>query len=732
MVPDFSRLRGPFSTIADVRPPDPKSSAASEYVKSFFMQPFSEKGLPSDEKSSPFCQKHRHSAVKVTDSQTNSPQNTAPQTAAKLAPAQAVADQLDSATLFYQLWTALPSWSPIIKKSDGWLTVLNPSGKKVPLVLGTVESYYRRDIILGKRFGKLTNYLMIDIDINSPFHPRNGGIDQILAAMESLGLCRYLLIRSSDSEGIHIYFPLAEPVSAWGIACAAHAALTAAGITIAGGICELFPNKKAFNAEHNGHRLPLQKGSFLLDNDFCPISNHKADFLHRWQTAAAHQDDQVLQQALNGNAVYTSPSTPVELPPVGLTPQIRPTPTARTAYIIPPIAWTAYGQSNDIMCELVNYGDRYAGHKNSTDLAAWVKAVAPQLSGYQAFASPKSKRDIEHGTWAKRWAEAHFRSKWKYSVGGSDHNANVAADAKRRIFAALDRMCVDAAIKVTQLWKDVSAIAKSCFDKGVGWDTFKKYKDEVLAHIKSTWKLGLSSGGSEDVNSFSSELAKPQITGSENPAKNCYTQLLTLRCVIDIYSSAFTQFNTPKNEDKLKGDKTAQPDPKLCDESPISEEAPVAAANSAISVSKAEEKDDGVAEVRRTGLGVGQRVRIVMPGGSLDGIETRVLAQTADVLGQPVYRLAYQRQGQAVTLPAECLQVVEATGKEKAVPGEAVIRATAAQLLQVLGQACPFSGPGLWTVKRSEVTTKAWCRLLKLIKEGELKKSAQEPNAGSA
>ncbi|MGC1528176.1 MAG: hypothetical protein WA783_19180 [Phormidesmis sp.] len=75
-------------------------------------------------------------------------------------------------------------------------------------------------------------------------------------------------------------------------------------------------------------------------------------------------------------------------------------------------------------------------------------------------------------------------------------------------------------------------------------------------------------------------------------------------------------------------------------------------------MSKAEEKDDVVAEVRRTGLGVGHRVRIVMPGGSLDGMETQVIAQTADVLGQPVYRLAYQRQGQAVTLPAECLQAI--------------------------------------------------------------------------
>ncbi|MEL6816422.1 MAG: hypothetical protein AAFP03_16660 [Cyanobacteria bacterium J06598_3] len=618
-------------------------------------------------------------------------------------------------TQFYQLWTALPSWSPILKKPNGWITILNPSGKKVPLVLGTVESHYRRHIILGKRFGKLTNYLMIDVDINSPFHPRNGGIAPILAAMESLGLCRYLLIRSSVSEGIHIYFPLAAPVSAWSIACAAHAALTAAGITIAGGICELFPNRKAFNAEHNGHRLPLQNGSFLLDKDFCPISNHKGDFLHRWKTAATHQDDEKLHRALSGNAVYASPSIPLELPPVALTRKTPLTPTARAEHVIPPIAWTAYGQSNAIMRELVNYGDRYAGRKNSTDLAAWVNAVAPRLPGYQEFASPKSKRDIEHGTWAKRWAEAHFRSKWQYNVSGPDHNANVAADAKRRIFAALDRMCVDATIKSTQLWKNVSAIAKGCFDLGVGWDTFKKYEDEVWAHIRRSWKLGLSSSKSEDINSFSSERTNAQVVEPEIPAKNGYTQLLTLRCVIDIYSNAFTRFNTPKSGVELEGGETAQSDPKLCGDSPVAEMAPVATADSAISVAKAEEKDEVVTGVRGTGVMVGQRVCIVMPGGSLNGIETQVTAQVLNVLGQPVYQLAYQRQGQGVMLPAECLQVIEA--KERAVSRERVIRATAAQLLQVLGKACPFVGPGLWTVKQEEVSDSDWSQLTRLVGE---------------
>ncbi|MFK8186368.1 MAG: hypothetical protein AB8B99_23580, partial [Phormidesmis sp.] len=177
---------------------------------------------------------------------------------------------------FFALWTTCQSWSPILKKPSGWITIVNGSGKKVPLVTGSVESHYRRELILGKRFGKLTNYLMIDVDRGSPFHPRSQGIDPILEAMESLGLCRYLLIRSSESGGLHIYFPLAEPVSAYGLACAAHSALTAAEVRIAGGVCELFPNKKAFNAEHNGHRLPLQAGSFILDEDFRCAGNDKA------------------------------------------------------------------------------------------------------------------------------------------------------------------------------------------------------------------------------------------------------------------------------------------------------------------------------------------------------------------------------------------------------------------------------------------------------------------------
>ena len=599
--------------------------------------------------------------------------------------------------LFFQLWTEQPSWSPIVKANDSWITIVNSSGKKVPLVLGTVESYYRRDHILGKRFGKLTNYLLIDIDINSPFHPSNGGYRPILDAMERLGLCRFLILRSSTSGGLHLYFPLPEPVSSWELACSAHSALTADGIYVIGGQCELFPNKKAFNAEHNGHRLPLQDGSFLLDEDFCPISNDKTDFVVRWQTAAAYQDMTRLKQALTNRAVVAP-----------LLPQVVP-------HGLPPIAWTGFGQSNVIMRQLANYGDRYTGKKTVDDLAAWIKAVAPQLPGYQKFASPKSKKDIEHGNWPTRWAKSHFESAWQYSNSGSDHNFKVARDAKSRIFAALDRVCVTAEIGITKLWETVSKISAHCFNKGVAWKTFKKYEAEVLARIGSGREVGLSNATPEGVNSLSLEPVGAGNPAPDSAEKKGAPQLLTLKCVIAIYSNVFASFDTPKKQLSEGGCSTSEKAAQRPSAAETAGTVETAALDKPVKADNAQAKDGNRAELWLRALAVGQLVRIAMPGGSLDGIETRVQAQVVNALGLPVYQLDYQRQGQAISLPAECLQTIQV--EEKVLPGERIIKATSAQLLQVLGKACPFYGPRLWEIKRDEMTAQAWGQLCRLVGE---------------
>ena len=719
MVPDFSEVRKHSNAIADVRSSEPNHSAASRYIKSFFLHHFSEKVLHFDRKlplffteHASFCEKHRTSAAKPSGFVTDSSQSQTSQIVAIPPPTPAVCQQPDGTAHFYKLWTALPSWSPIIKKANGWITVVNSSGKKVPLVLGTVESHYRRDIILGKRFGQLTNYLLIDIDIHSPHHPRNQGIQSILTVMEHIGLVRYLIVRSSDSEGIHVYFPLPDPVSSWQLAYTAYSALTANGIAIAGGQCELFPNKKSFNAEFNGHRLPLQTGSFLLDEDFCPIGNCKADFLDRWHAAAAHQDEDTLQQALSGQVAFALSAD--DLKPCATSPPSPATPhkpVTDTGHVIPPIAWTRFGQSNDIMCELVNYGDRYVGLKTVDDLAAWIKAVAPQLPGYEKFASPKSKRDIEKGTWTRRWSRAHFDSAWKHKVGGSDHNANVARDAKQRIFAALDLMCIDVNIDPTKLFNQIADLTKCWFNKKASWRTIKKHKDEIWEYIKRAGVVGLSSGHSEGINSFSSELPAAEISEPETGGKNCYTQLLTLRCTAAIYSETFAQLYTSKIEAGSAR------------KSMLAEAVAGQVESSVTQVISEEDESLSDPSTTRAGLTVGQLVRIAMPGSLLNETEARVVALTTDTLGQRVYRLDYQRQGQAVTLPAECLQVVEeqiVKEAEDKVPKRAVrdmIQATSQQLKQVLGKACPFSGPGLWPITRGDVSAAAWQKLLKLLPE---------------
>lgn len=50
-----------------------------------------------------------------------------------------------------------------------------------------------------------------------------------------------------------------------------------------------------------------------------------------------------------------------------------------------------------------------------------------------------------------------------------------------------------------------------------------------------------------------------------------------------------------------------------------------------------------------------------------------------------------------MVLPIECLVVIEVPTKPSR-PVKTVIKATAAQLLQVLGEANLFVGPGLWEI----------------------------------
>ena len=147
--------------------------------------------------------------------------------------------------------------------------------------------------LYGVRFGSTTRYGLLDIDAGSPYHPRRDplALARITAALEPLGLIEHLCITSSDSGGLHLYFPFNEALSSWRLAIALSALLENAGFKIFPGWLEVFPNPKPFTTDgsislYNGHRLPLQQGSYLLNQDLAPIAATEQTFVRHWQSAS--------------------------------------------------------------------------------------------------------------------------------------------------------------------------------------------------------------------------------------------------------------------------------------------------------------------------------------------------------------------------------------------------------------------------------------------------------------
>jgi hypothetical protein len=146
--------------------------------------------------------------------------------------------------------------------------------------------------LYGVRFGAQTQYALLDLDLNSRYHPNQDphAIERILAALEPLGLVTSLHCTSSYSGGLHLYFPFSENQCSWKLAIALSCLLENAGFKLLPGQLEVFPNPKPYIVEgapslFNAHRLPLQAGSYLLNSDFEPIRSSPERFVEQWQWA---------------------------------------------------------------------------------------------------------------------------------------------------------------------------------------------------------------------------------------------------------------------------------------------------------------------------------------------------------------------------------------------------------------------------------------------------------------
>jgi hypothetical protein len=256
------------------------------------------------------------------------------------------------------------------------------------------------ETLIGVRFGNQTEYALLDIDKGSPYHPNNNHekFKTVLQALEEIGLVRPLIVQSSHSEGLHIYYPLWQEVPSFGLACAIKASLQKNNCEIAAGVIETFPNTKKYDSEYNGHRLPLQTGSYQLDNDLQIIGRDLNQFVETWLTVQEHQDIDLLKQAIaEAKANYQPPKDnrkPIKWRE-DLEKQIE-------------AGWTGQGQSNQLLYLMGKYARVFLGCEDDEAIAEYITKTARAAAGFIKYCSDIKRLEQKAKDIAKWCLKHHF------------------------------------------------------------------------------------------------------------------------------------------------------------------------------------------------------------------------------------------------------------------------------------------------------------------------------------
>jgi len=268
------------------------------------------------------------------------------------------------------------------------------------------------ETLIGVRFGNQTEYALIDIDKNSPYHPHNNQTkyQQVLHALEDIGLVRPLIVQSSHSQGLHIYYPLWQEVPSFGIACAIKSCLQKNNCEIAAGVIESFPNTKRYESEYNGHRLPLQTGSYLLNSDLQIIGNDLNQFVETWLTVQEQQDLELLNQAIaEARANYQPPKD--NRRPI----QWRDDLEKQIAE-----GWTGKGQSNQLLYLMGKYARVFLGCEDDEAIAEYISKTAKATAGFMKYCSDHKRLTQKAKAIAKWCLKNHFPWGSKKSETGEE------------------------------------------------------------------------------------------------------------------------------------------------------------------------------------------------------------------------------------------------------------------------------------------------------------------------
>jgi len=458
-------------------------------------------------------------------------------------------------------------FAAILDRGTGWFSC------KRPMDEGQIwEAYRDPSQVIGLGFGDRTRVAAIDIDFRSP-HQNDEGLRKINWALEDIGINRTVLIRSSRSNGWHLYFAFPQPIPTFALACAIHRAMEEAGLTIAKGELELFPNRKKWDrdnpTQYNRLRLPLQAGSYLLGEDGLPYSSDLKVFLDHLDDSAANTDMEVLISACQDAKRNYNPSQQAASQPGEPCPFIPHNSNARKwkKSLEAAIAhgWDGPSQSNILMGQIAEYGRVFLGlgENGEGELAEYIHTTAIAAPGF----IPHCRHRKEIYPWAIRWARSAIRHRYPYGTRkggefkplgkGGLNNEEKKADAMGRVadvVAELNRqgtlpdgitprMKVIASLakcsystlskpEYRLLWHPDQVDLEQCQNQDTARDTAKEIKP--LHTLRNNLCSGIISSSVKKIIQFPSSTTPGSVLTSELPQTHTESKIQPFQVIVNV------------------------------------------------------------------------------------------------------------------------------------------------------------------------------------------------------
>jgi hypothetical protein len=352
-------------------------------------------------------------------------------------------------TLFPNGWDWIYTDRPKRGSKPEWETI-----KKYPLAPVELWSLHQDEhSIIGIRPDKGTRWGILDIDTTSPYHPQQDpdALANIRNTLEEIGIVRTLLNQSSHSGGLHLYLPLPETISSYGLAVALKLHLSAAGFKLRGGQLEIFPNVKRYIPEghgysfYNGVRLPFQPntGFLCLDQDLTPLPWNLDDWLNAFDLAASAQDLSLLKaqiaDAKLNYRIRKGDRTPHSLE------------SWQERINEEKQGWSGPGETNEKLKAIACEARVFMGMDSEEQIASYIERTAQNTPGFREHSNHQkdlSQRSRDIAAWAMKYywplggpskRETGYHSPQKSIADFSYHQAKREA-AQHRIRKAIAQL----------------------------------------------------------------------------------------------------------------------------------------------------------------------------------------------------------------------------------------------------------------------------------------------------